>query len=87
MRVEPDTESDILVIGQLVLEVENHRNTNGLSLNGVHHSGVELTFNEGTSGEEIVARTRGAEGLFYFFGMKGSEYVANRSRLLEKKVL
>lgn len=74
MRVEPDTESDILIIGQLVLKVENHKSKNGLPLNGIYHSGIELTFNDRASGEETVVKTRGAEGLFYFFGMKGSEY-------------
>ena len=78
--VEPENDSDSLIVGQIFLKARGFNNANSVSINGKHFDNIELVFENQTTGKRIVVMSRGflgseeTPGFFYFRGENNSTY-------------
>ena len=74
LRIEPQTCKQSLVIGQIRLEAKNFSKVGSISVNGIHHSSINIRVLNLTTGEEFEVLSRGGTGLFYFLSEEGNTY-------------
>lgn len=74
LPLEPTGPDDTLVVGRIKLEATGFKSEPDMpSVNGVHESGIELTF-EDTASEEPLVMTSKSGGLFFAKGLQPGMY-------------
>jgi hypothetical protein len=79
----PDNPNSAIVIGTIQAEAKNYEDYGGsLQINGVMTAGVDLTFKDMGTDENIFAKSSGGSGLFYFNASAGHKYMLIRLHYL-----
>jgi len=75
--LEPNEQTQLLVVGQARLEASNFVNRD-MSINGTHTNGIQITIKNMNTGSAEVLLSSGETGLFYFKGTPGHRYQIKR---------